>query len=267
MKLQPLCFMLGLAFISSCDCQKPVVQVQREPKIVLGSNFYPVELSKKSSILFGESEVTVQAFCNFLNDAHYKTAPLSMKGLQIGEHDQAKLEITAFDHHKLKNVYLIEHAQSNIVRDADTFGPASPSVANESANCVTFFGAEAYCHWLSAKTQVSARLPTEIEWHACALGLVSAGAPLRGCPGDVWEWCSDWYDPEHKFKFCDEYRSPVDVPYPKKVVRGGQYRNRGAATVSDRAGLLLLGGGAGEQPTGFRLVIESTPDGTGKHDK
>ena len=47
---------------------------------------------------------------------------------------------------------------------------------------ISWYEAEAYCNWLSAKLSVRYRLPTEIEWEKAA----------RGTDGRIWPWGSDW---------------------------------------------------------------------------
>ena len=92
---------------------------------------------------------------------------------------------------------------------------------------VSWDNAVAYCRWLSEKTGKRFQLPTEAEWEFAARGGVkSKGYPYSGgknadsvawlagkssgtmpvaqklpnelglydMTGNVWEWCSDWYD-------------------------------------------------------------------------
>jgi formylglycine-generating enzyme required for sulfatase activity len=97
---------------------------------------------------------------------------------------------------------------------------------------VSWDHAQAYCKWLSDVTGKNYRLPTEAEWEFAAKGGVkSKGFPYSGAKnpdsvawlahksngtmpvaqkapnelglfdmtGNVWEWCSDWYDSTKRF--------------------------------------------------------------------
>ena len=121
---------------------------------------------------------------------------------------------------------------------------------------ITFYGAQAYCKWLSAKEHAQYRLPSEAQWEYsvrafCTSSLffgnedgdldqyMSYGQGLRGKThpvgdrkanllglkdmlGHVFEWCGDWYDSDYYT------RGPYPHVDPKgpesggaRVVRGG----------------------------------------------
>ncbi len=116
---------------------------------------------------------------------------------------------------------------------------------------VSWFDATAYAQWLSDITGEDFRLPTEAEWeHACRAGTktdysfgenitreqanfnktnnktmpVGTYQPnpfgLYEMHGNVWEWCSDWYDkyPTGKLK---NPKGPDNGKY--RVLRGGSW--------------------------------------------
>ncbi len=148
--------------------------------------------------------------------------------------------------------------------------------------CVNWYDAEAFAKWLSKKTGLKFRLPTEAEWeYACKKGggLYSCGDSVNGnlanywsgfagrsgkdiykftspvgtfpadnlgiydLSGNVWEWVRDWY-------------SVPGLPEKKekKVVKGGGW--------SDKAKFLRCSARRGLFPyrnydtVGFRLVLE-----------
>jgi len=159
--------------------------------------------------------------------------------------------------------------------------------ARYPANGVTWYGAVAFCEWLSQETGKEFRLPFEAEWEKAARsGMERMRYPWGNDPpngraqfnqqwvdprhtlspvdaypsnsyglydmvGNVWEWCADWYEPDY-------YRnSPKRDPKgPEngrmRVMRGGAW---GCLDVQVRCG-----GRWGEWPgsrssgAGFRVA-------------
>jgi formylglycine-generating enzyme required for sulfatase activity len=121
---------------------------------------------------------------------------------------------------------------------------------------VSWEDATAYCEWLKKKTGLNFRLPTEAHWEKAArgtdgrvypwgnefdknkcnseesrlkktspVGKFPDGASPYGCfdmAGNVWEWCSDWYEKKYYEKSPD--KNPIGPNSgSKRVMRGGSW--------------------------------------------
>lgn len=102
---------------------------------------------------------------------------------------------------------------------------------------VSWNDAVAFCKWLSQESGSTYRLPTEAEWEKAVI-LKSTPKSLDEASGKflsagrVWEWCSDWYDPDY-YKLRDRInpQGPVvgkkikmmGFEGPTKSMRGGGF--------------------------------------------
>jgi formylglycine-generating enzyme required for sulfatase activity len=173
------------------------------------------------------------------------------------------------------------------IRKKDGHFASKPGYENHPVVKVSWYGARAYARWLGK------RLPTEAEWEKAARGgLVGqkyvygdtispsqanvggfhATTPVGSFPPNgfglydmvacVWQWCSDWYDPDYY------PRSPSRNPKgPEsgslKVLRGGSWFHKDSWRVATRSE---------DDPlsknfcfvTGFRCAKDADKENSGK---
>jgi formylglycine-generating enzyme required for sulfatase activity len=164
--------------------------------------------------------------------------------------------------------------------DDGGFGRGDQPVINVSWNDAT-----AYCKWLSRKTGMLFRLPSESEWekaakgffpwgsakpdqrlanfgnlvgHPVAVGSYPGGASVYGVhdlAGNVWEWTADWYSPS-AYRDAEEENPTGPDSGTERCVRGGSWR--------DGAGLIRSANRSPEKPAsrlnvlGFRLAMSDS---------
>jgi formylglycine-generating enzyme required for sulfatase activity len=160
---------------------------------------------------------------------------------------------------------------------------------------VSFYAAQAFCRWLSAKLPdshlgYSARLPFESEWEWAARGgIVGADSPtgeqsagerffspgikgpgavgsssangygLRDMTGNLWEWCSDWYSPV-KYLFTSWNTETNDFDSSREIPLGTEKVIRGGSWANEEE--LIKISTRGSQPPdwctpyiGFRVIL------------
>ena len=128
----------------------------------------------------GKYEVTTRQFCKFLN-----AVPNPQDYVQLNKF--ARIEIK-------DEAYI-----------------PKPGWENCQISVVHWRGAVAFCQWLSRRTGLTVRLPTEAEWEYVARSPISKRYPwgetgedpnklstreahgVIGMPGWIGEWCSDFY--------------------------------------------------------------------------
>ena len=223
-------------------CEDLPAIVAKNPETLNGSEFFRFQFKgHEDIILFAGREVTCGEFCEFLDDVAYQREPLVVR------HYQPQYCPSSPESANFTSVYLVEHRESNVTRKDGRFMPRGES--SESVNCITFFGAQAYCEWLGSRLGKKVTLPSDKIWLACAKVAQRDNLLIVGCPGGVWEWCSDVVCPKD------------DSLSAKAVVRGGEYFSRRRAHITDKAYSLFLSGGEGEQGQGLRVVISEKSDG------
>jgi formylglycine-generating enzyme required for sulfatase activity len=145
---------------------------------------------------------------------------------------------------------------------------------------VSWNDAEAYCKWLSDKTGLHFKLPTEAQWEKAARGTkgrkypwgdrdpdkslanfyfniaktTSVGSYPQGespyslldMAGNVWEWCKDWYK--------DDYYNDTPKKNPTGPI-GGTYRVLRGGGWFGHAGVLRCADRSGGRPSGRDDVI------------
>lgn len=168
----------------------------------------------------------------------------------IDEFNLASAQITVGEY----SVFLRDtgHTPPPFWNSSGFHGPDLPVVA------VSWFEAVAFCDWLSQRTGLRYRLPTEAEWERAARGGLEGkeypwgdelprqrsgyGARWKNGPEpvrrsepngyglfemceNVHEWCTDWFQPG--YYLTSPERNPKGPPEGKrKSSRGGSWRHR-----------------------------------------
>jgi formylglycine-generating enzyme required for sulfatase activity len=157
---------------------------------------------------------------------------------------------------------------------------------------VSWNDAVAYCKWLSKETGYAVSLPTEAQWEKAARGkdgrrypwgpnwddgskcansvapnnlgstMPVGSYPLGASPygvldmaGNVWQWCSDWFDAGYYQGSPDRNPTgPANGQY--RVLRGGSWRNDSAIYFHSAVRYGVVPDGRGSL-AGFRCVVRA----------
>jgi len=152
------------------------------------------------NLLLPEAAVIIENSAWYRNEINSAEAPLQRPAI-----DGRRLELAGLSFTGIAASFMIsENPVSRTVYEAflsenpewrdeqNNFYPAELSAANEATG-VSWFAAQAFCRWLTARlpqsmASMEVRLPTEAEWEYAALGVSSMGNTL-------WEWCADPFAP------------------------------------------------------------------------
>ena len=174
--------------------------------------------------------------------------------------------------------------QSKLKKEEGQFKVAS-GFDNHPVVGITWYGANAYCKWLSIKTGEHYRLPTEAEWEYAAKAVTKEHAfsensylesaawyrdtsdgkvhevgtteanrfGIYDMRGNVYEWCFDWYNENYYAK--SKKNNPVEYSSALlKCIRGGGWDSFSRlCRINNRDGLPPE---ENSDMTGFRIVRE-----------
>ena len=125
--------------------------------------------------------------------------------------------------------------------------PGFAQTGEHPVTLVSYKDADAFVRWLARKSGRAFALPSEAQWEYAAL---VGGAPaleawhkensgntthpvgqkpanawgLADMPGNVWEWCEDWYAPYETGDTTDPLQRNANLSdKPRRVLRGGSW--------------------------------------------
>jgi|GEM_PF-1743724 len=192
-----------------------------------------------------------------LNWIHVEGASFLM-GSEKGDPDEKPVHTVSLNNFSMSK-YEVTYEQYDLFCDAT--GRAFPSDngwgrGNKPVTNITWNDADEFCKWASIQTGKIIRLPTEAEWEFAARGgkvssgfLYSGGDSLNevswnfgnsvgqthnagtkkgnelgifDMSGNVWEWCSDWFD-ENYFTVSSSSNPKGPSTGTVKVIRGGSW--------------------------------------------
>jgi formylglycine-generating enzyme required for sulfatase activity len=207
---------------------------------IMGGSVYfdemPVHSVNLNAFYIGKYEIANGQYCMFLNE--------------MGNRSEGGVEWL-----------FISNSSCQIELVGGVYRPKAGEENNPVVD-VSWYGAKAYCDWLTSRTEHIYRLPTEAEWeYACRAGSTTdycfgndfsslgnyawfydnAGGGchpvgqklpnlwgLYDMHGNVWEWCYDWYSIIY-YQYCIDNNIANNPQGPSsgiyRVLRGGGWHS------------------------------------------
>jgi formylglycine-generating enzyme required for sulfatase activity len=197
------------------------------------------------------------------NDGEDDEKPIhsvTVNDFYIGKYEVTNAEFAAFlnvkgNQEEGGTTWLEIESSNCLIEKSNGDFKARTRYENHPVIYVSWYGAKAYCRWLSETIQQNYRLPTEAEWEYAAKGgnksngykysgsdnvdevawyrgnsnpkIHSIGAKkanelgIYDMSGNVLEWCNDWYDTDYHNSSSN---NPEEVSNGNsRVLRGGSW--------------------------------------------
>ncbi len=234
-----LCVVLLCCAVQSCTPGKGNVLIAIDMVRIPGGEFMmgsetgapderPVHRVRVDSFYLGRTEVTVAQWRMFVRETGYVTQAEKRRGGLVRA-----------------------TGGREVIRDANWMNPYLAQTDNHPVVLVSWKDTQAFCRWLSKKTNLSYRLPTEAEWeYSCRAGSkgdyygnldkiawyeynsngrthpVGGKSPnafgLYDMLGNVWEWCQDRYDKDY-YRVGPGTNPTGPLKGPHRVSRSGSW--------------------------------------------
>ncbi len=134
------------------------------------------------SFYIGKYLVTAREFCEFLNERGNPECRFMVTDERVTQYERDRADTAKWTNSYCRNPEKTSYTGGNVYFEQET-GRWRPRPGRDHcpANQISWYGAVAYCEWLSQRTGARYRLPTEAEWEYAA----------RGAEGRKYPWGSN----------------------------------------------------------------------------